>query len=423
MAVDAKITAIIVTYAPESDVLNVCIQSLRDQTPAPEIIIVDNLAPSDPEHKIAKSFSAQDVAIIPVNRNSGFGGAINIALRTIDTQYILISNYDIVYNREYISTALARLESSGNDVVGIAGKTLFYPPGGDPGWPGLGPDDPPLAIGHGTGGVIDNTGTLVNGLMLAYNRGVGQIDIGQYDISDQPMGACFAAFLSRTSAFIKPGNKSGDVGLLDAGFFMYYEDIDWCYRANLKGFKIIYEPRAYAWHHHSLTTRDKSLFFKYHLIQRNLYRTIIKNMRFRTFIKLWLLHARLHIRRARIENEFWPVTIKILLETIAYKPAGLTKRISVQRNRKVSDTDIINLSIGEEGHLDDVTLRPQADWHNVLASLERLKRVYPDDPALALIPLIEQLESNTRDTKLSEQCLELARSSCPTVVPLIEHII
>ena len=420
MSHPSQITALIVTYAPDPRVLGDCIASLRAQTPAPRIVIADNLAPSDPEHRVALSFQADDTSVITFSRNYGFGGAINRALLNIDSPFVLISNFDIVYDPGWTSAALARLESSGKEVVGVACKTLFYPPSGDPNWPGRGPSDPPLSVGRGTGAVIDNTGTLVNGLMLAYNRGVGQIDIGQYDISDRPMGACFAAFLARRDAF-RPVSQGG-VGLLDAGYFMYYEDIDWCYRANLLGFRIVYEPAAIAWHHHSLTTRDKSLFFKYHLIQRNLYRTIIKNMRFRTFVKLWLLHARLHIRRAKVERQFSPVTWRILLETLAWAPVGLVKRIPIQPRRKVSDTDIVNLSIGEEGHLDDISLRPQADWKNPLASVQRLKRLFPDDPACELLPVLERLASGEHDATLIQTATALAAKICPALLPLLTRI-
>ncbi len=405
----ASVTAIIVTYAPDAKVLAACLGSLRAQDPRPIILIADNLAKSDPEHAVALSFQSDDCGVLPLNRNYGFGGAINMALRRIDTPFVLISNFDIVYDPGYLAAAVERLKSSGDDVVGIAGKTLFYPSeeGGD--------------LPHnGLGAVIDNAGTLVNGLMLAYNRGVGQIDIGQYDVSDRPMGACFAAFLARRSAF-EPMSEGG-VGLLDPGYFMYYEDIDWCYRANILGFRIIYEPAAVAWHHHSLTTRGMPLFFKYHLIQRNLYRTIMKNMRFRTVIRLWALHARLHMRRARIERQFGPVTARILLETLAWAPVGLFRRIPIRLRRKVSDTDIVNLSIGEEGHLDDLTLKPRLDWRNPLASLERLVRLHPDHPAGKLVPVVRKLAEGSGDENLKAQAISLAGEACPELVPLLRKI-
>ena len=417
----STVTALIITYAPDPAVLDACISSLRAQNPPPRILVADNLCPNDPSHKTALSFRSDDVTVIPFNRNYGFGGAINRAFREIKTPYVVISNFDIVYDPHWIETALARLESGGPETVGVACKTLFYPPEADKDWPGRGPSDPSPQIGRGTGAVIDNTGTLVNGLMLAYNRGVGQIDIGQYDRSDRPMGACFAAFLARRDAF-KPVSQGG-VGLLDAGYFMYYEDIDWCYRANLLGFRITYEPDAIAWHHHSLTTRGKSLFFKYHLIQRNLYRTIIKNMRLRTAIKLGLMHARLHIRRARIEREFGPVTARILLETTLWKPSGLIKRIPIQSHRKISDTDIVNLSIGEEGHLDDITLRPQADWRNPLRRWKGSQGFSPTIPRAACCRPFASLPPEDLDPSLPPKPANWPRKNCPALVKLIDMII
>ena len=416
----SPVTALIVTYAPDRSVLDACVQSLRAQTPAPEILIADNSSGSDPAHEVVRSFRSLDCTVLTFNRNHGFAGAINRALRLVGTPYVLISNFDIVYDPSYIAKALQRLESCDKDVVGIAGKTLFYPPKADKEWPGRGPSDPPLESGRGTGAVIDNTGTLVNGLMLAYNRGVGQIDIGQFDVSDRPMGACFAAFLARTDAF-EPMSQGG-VGALDSGYFMYYEDIDWCYRANILGRRIVYEPEAIAWHHHSLTTRDKPIFFKYHLIQRNLYRTIMRNMRFRTVVKLWALHARLHIRRARVERQFGAVTSRILSETLAWAPVGLCRRIPVQARRKVTDTEIVDLSIGEEGHLDDITLRPKTDWRNPLASLQRLRRHFPDDPACELLPAVEKLSRGEGGADDRTKILELARDKCPALLPLLKQV-
>jgi hypothetical protein len=149
----------------------------------------------------------------------------------------------------------------------------------------------------------------------------------------------------------------------------------------------------------------------------------MKNMRFRTVVKLWAMHARLHIRRARIEKQFGPVTAKLLLETLAWTPAGLFRRIPVQTHRVVPDADIINLSIGEEGHLDDVALRPRADWRNVIASLERLARIYPDDPACELLPEISAPSNSGLKDEQQDELMASARAKCPGLMPLFREIL
>jgi GT2 family glycosyltransferase len=41
-----------------------------------------------------------------------------------------------------------------------------------------------------------------------------------------------------------------EVGLLDEGFFMYAEDVDWCYRMRKAGWKVEYFPEAEVLHHY-----------------------------------------------------------------------------------------------------------------------------------------------------------------------------
>lgn len=38
------------------------------------------------------------------------------------------------------------------------------------------------------------------------------------------------------------------VGLFDPGYFMYYEDCEWCLRACAAGYTLWYEPTARVWH-------------------------------------------------------------------------------------------------------------------------------------------------------------------------------
>ena len=44
------------------------------------------------------------------------------------------------------------------------------------------------------------------------------------------------------------------VGLLDEGFFLYVEDIDWCYRMRRCGWSVVYVPAARVIHHHRAET-------------------------------------------------------------------------------------------------------------------------------------------------------------------------
>src|SRR5262249_56554640 len=47
------------------------------------------------------------------------------------------------------------------------------------------------------------------------------------------------------------------VGLLDAVFFAYHEEIDWCFRAHRAGYLVYYEPRSRVYHHGSRSTGQR----------------------------------------------------------------------------------------------------------------------------------------------------------------------
>lgn len=53
-------------------------------------------------------------------------------------------------------------------------------------------------------------------------------------------------------AFMMVSRQAIDaVGLLDEDYFMYGEDVDWCYRLKKQGFQIIYYPKVRIFHYKS----------------------------------------------------------------------------------------------------------------------------------------------------------------------------
>jgi len=388
-----SVCCLIITYNPTADVLGNCLDSLVAQTHKPDrILIADNRsATSD----IVASLKREGIEKLMLRRNHGFSGAINRGLKVINEDFVLVMNFDIILAKNFIDEALKGFDD--DDVLCVAGKTLFY----------------------GDKRVIDNTGTLVNGLMSAYNRGIGQIDIGQYDSPDKPMGACFAAALIRRKAFDREY-----VGLMDDRYFLYYEDVDWCYRMNIYGYRTSYAPSAVAYHHHSLTTRSKGLMFKYYYIQRNLLYTVVKNMRLRTSMKLLAMHFIYHTRRARVERKFWPVTLKIYSSLLISLPRLWLQRLSIQPRRKVSDSDVINLSIGERSHLDDVLLTPKVTWDNLADIYSRLACVKSDENMRALADILHAAaEVNTIKPDMANEIHALFKAEDERIREMIDRLL
>jgi GT2 family glycosyltransferase len=55
-----------------------------------------------------------------------------------------------------------------------------------------------------------------------------------------------------------------EVGLFDPGYFMYYEDADFCLRVRAAGYRLLYVPRARLWHRVAASTQEqRPLWFYY----------------------------------------------------------------------------------------------------------------------------------------------------------------
>jgi GT2 family glycosyltransferase len=80
---------------------------------------------------------------------------------------------------------------------------------------------------------------------------------------DWLMGACLCV---RRSA-------AEQVGLLDEGYHLYYEDIDWCYRMWQNGWEVHYVPEAVIMHHYQRTSAQR-------LISRALWTHVRSCLRF-----------------------------------------------------------------------------------------------------------------------------------------------
>jgi GT2 family glycosyltransferase len=90
-------------------------------------------------------------------------------------------------------------------------------------------------------GVIDGAGDVLRWSGVVMPRGRGERDAGQYDAPAEVFSACGGAALYRRAAL-------AEVGPFDEAFFAQMEDVDWGFRARLKGYGCRYVPTAVAYH-------------------------------------------------------------------------------------------------------------------------------------------------------------------------------
>ena len=336
-------TAIVLNYGAALPVLEKCVKSLLSQTYPVHVLLVDNASPKNQVAVDLLKEQSPEVELLKLDRNYGFAGGMNRGIEAASTDYVLLVNNDTELAPDAVEEMVNLIEGRA-DVVGIAPKILL--------------EDPP--------GYIDAIGNLINPQGQAYNMGIGQLDIGQYDRVEETFGACFALTLLRREAF-----RPGIVGPMDEKYFMYYEDVDWCLRAGILGYKFLTCPSAVVYHMHSMTTRQLSYGYKYRLIMRNFVRTILKDFQGRRGYRASVKRS-LGLARNVIGGPYRWASVLALKDIGLGFPAYAMRRRAIQGRRKVDDQTLFNFSHGEVAFFHPTEYRPVRTLEALHAMYRRL---------------------------------------------------
>lgn len=320
------ISVIIINYNSSISMLNDCVEAyLRQERIGPEIIIYDNNSKNVKDLRaydadLKNRYPQKTIKFLYSSKNRGFAKAVNAGIEKAAYGLVFISNFDIIVKEDALKKALEALNKHQNDnCAGIASKVYFM---------------------HDKG-LIDNVGTGIDSNAGAFNRGVGLYDLGQYDCDERVFGVCFGACLLRKELF-----SPDKVGLLDEKYFMYYEDVDWCYRANALGYRFYSAPSSIVYHYHSHSVKHLDYGFKFKLIERNLLFTAIKNLENRYMSKVIIKRALSHIGYF-FSGKFKKEIISIYFNLLIRVPCLIRDRFRMRRRRVIDDNSIFMLSCHE----------------------------------------------------------------------------
>lgn len=223
-----SVSVVIVSYNNQ-EILFPCLESLR-LTKGLKIYVVDNISSKEFLSKLKKKFP--EIELMHNDENVGFSRANNQALRLVKTPYTLVLNSDTTMPLETIPAMVDYMEK--HPKVGMAGCRV----------------------------------ELFNGkLDKACRRSFPTpwVSFTRYAYLDKifPKSKLFASYNmtylpedetyevdSLVGAFMMVRTKAmQQVGYFDEDYFMYGEDIDWCYRFWQKGWKIMYHPSVKVIHY------------------------------------------------------------------------------------------------------------------------------------------------------------------------------
>jgi len=281
--------------------------------PQVEIILADNASTDGGPDFVRQKFLS--VRVLKFDKNFGFAGGNNRAIKQAKGDYIFLLNPDTKVEPECVNRLVEIMERDKSIGICMPKMLMFNEPS-----------------------VINSTGIIGNELLQGRDRGAWELDCGQYDREKQILGACGAAMFIRRNLFEK-------IGCFDRLYFAYYEDLDFSIRTWCSGYKVNSAPQAIVYHKFRPFRKD---IFNEYIDHRNRLRMMLKNMSLVTLG--WMLPKSLysdiksiywHLRRKRLRLAYY--RLKALLWNLIMLPDTLIRRVKIQMKKVVRDKSIISM--------------------------------------------------------------------------------
>src|SRR5580693_4189194 len=226
MAYNDIISVTIVTYN-SGRFIKRCLESVLEQKyPNLEVIVIDN-ASTDGTVDLLEQFS-ESCQIHYNDENIGFAAAQNQAIGLSSGEWVLTLNPDVLLLPNFIQ-ALVDAGQIDPKVGTVCGKLLTIRATFDL------PDKQ----------LVDSTGIYFTPMLRHLDRGSQEVDNGHYLNFEYVFGATAAAALYRRQMI---DDIAVDDEFFDPDFFVYREDADVAWRAQLMGWRCIYTPHARGYH-------------------------------------------------------------------------------------------------------------------------------------------------------------------------------
>jgi GT2 family glycosyltransferase len=292
--------------------LDDCFRSILAQIgPQDQAYLVDNGSTDGSIEYVKEYYPA--VKLICFERNLGFAEAYNRAVTSIEEEIVVLLNNDVQVEKGWLMELKSVFEKSNDRVAACGSKILFYHDRG--------------VINHAGGKLVPIGGGIDRGFMRHDKR---------EEHSREYVGCVSgASMMVSRSVFLSLGG-------FDPGFFAYFEDVDYCWRAWLVGLRVLYVPSSIMYHKFSATMGPLLTPERVFLGERNRLQTMIQNLEFRNLVTglavssgyllsrlvMFLAQRRINVALAIVRGNWW---------VLRHLPRIISKRIRVQQSRKLRD--------------------------------------------------------------------------------------
>ena len=236
-----KDLSILIVHYNTPRLLRQTLRGIRSSAPrlAYETIVVDNNAKARVDGMIRREFP--EVRVVVSEKNLGFGGGMNVAMKEASGRYLVVFNPDIALFPGALEEFVRFMDEKKD--VGIMGPKLL---------------NPDRSLQYSCYRFMRPATIAYRRLPFIRNSALAQKEMERYMMLDWDhnqtrdvdymLGACLVI---RREAYEK-------VGGFDPAFFMYFEDQDLCRRFWKAGWRVVYHPGASMVHYHRRETAEGS---------------------------------------------------------------------------------------------------------------------------------------------------------------------
>lgn len=206
--------------------LPACLEALRQQRFRDfQTILVDDGSQDGSPAWVRAHYP--EVRVVALPRNRGMAAAVNRGLAYAQGSLIALLNNDTEADPGWLEALVAAADSH-PEIGSFASKIRLFER---------------RQVLHSAGDLYGTDG-------IPRNRGVWEEDRGQYDGRPEVFGPCGAAALYRRELLEELASGPGP---FDERLFMYLEDVDLAWRAQLRGYRCRFVPQALVYHRVSAT--------------------------------------------------------------------------------------------------------------------------------------------------------------------------
>lgn len=223
---------VIVNYNTLALTVN-CVASLLTHriAAAHDIVVVDNASPDGSGAELAQALP-EGVQVVLSDRNGGFGAGVNLGIEALGTDLVLVLNPDTYFKRNDVAVIQGLFDERPR--LGVAGLRLVNPDG---------------SLQYSARRFYSLPDILARRTLLG-RWGPMQHRVDSHLLKRRWGSEPFEADWVMGTGFVVRRSAFAQLGGMDEGYFLYFEEVDLCARMWVSGWQVLAVPQVELVHEH-----------------------------------------------------------------------------------------------------------------------------------------------------------------------------